>query len=84
MTTVFNIIEHLCANPDHRPPEDVEHPFVLHAGKLAYCPSAAADDHDWRATGGKTLTTVREWLGRPVAADAVHDEAERAKVAVRR
>ena len=69
---VNNIMEHLCANPEHRPPEDVEQPFAIYAGRRAYCPLGAADGHDWRATGGKTLSTVREWLGRPVPAGAAH------------
>jgi len=59
------VIEHLCAKPEHQLPQDVGSPVVLHAGAWAYCPAGAADDHDWRATGGRTLATVREWLGRP-------------------
>lgn len=67
------VIEHLCANPVHQVPVDVENPVIQHAGRSAYCPlGREADGHDWRATGGKTLATVREWLGRP--ASAVHDD----------
>jgi hypothetical protein len=62
---VSAVIEHLCANPDHQVPEDVETPVVLYAGRWAYCPAGVATGHDWRATGGKTLATVRDWLGRP-------------------
>ena len=59
------VIEHLCANPDHQVPEDVESPVVLYAGRWAYCPAGVAMGHDWRATGGKTLATVRDWMRRP-------------------
>jgi len=59
------VIEHLCAKPDHQLPQDVGSPVIIHAGAWSYCPAGAADDHDWRATGGRTLATVREWLGRP-------------------
>ena len=59
------VIEHLCAKPEHQLTQDVGSPVVLHAGAWAYCPAGATDDHDWRATGGRTLATVREWLGRP-------------------
>jgi hypothetical protein len=61
------VIEHLCANPEHQIPKDVEHPVVMYAGRWAYCPAGVADGHDWRATGGKTLATVRDWMGRPSA-----------------
>lgn len=64
---VIAIIEHLCASEEHQVPEDVANPIVAHAGAWGYCPAGAAEGHDWRATGGKTLATVREWLGRPVA-----------------
>jgi hypothetical protein len=59
------VIEHLCAKPEHQLPQDVGSPIVMYAGAWGYCPAGAADDHDWRATGGRTLATVREWLGRP-------------------
>ena len=62
---VSGIIEHLCATPEHQPPEDVARPVILYAGRWGYCPAGAVDGHDWRATGGRTLGTVREWLGRP-------------------
>ena len=62
------VIEYICTNPEHRPPQDAPDAVFEHAGVLAYCPLAGTEDHDWRATGGKTLTTVREWLGRPKAA----------------
>ena len=61
------IIEHLCARPEHQPPEDVADPVIAYAGSLGYCPSGAVEGHDWRATGGRTLGTVREWLGRATA-----------------
>jgi hypothetical protein len=66
------VIEHLCASPAHQVPVDVRTPVIPYAGRWAYCPAGEADGHDWRATGGKTLATVREWLGRPVP--AVRDE----------
>ena len=59
------VIEHLCAKPEHQLPEDVARPVIVHADGWGYCPAGAADGHDWRATGGKTLATVRDWLGRP-------------------
>ena len=58
------IIEHLCAAAAHQPAEDAANPIVVYAGALGYCPAGAADGHDWRATGGRTLATVRDWLGR--------------------
>ena len=60
-----HVIEHLCATPEHQIPRDVADPLVKHAGTWGYCPAGRSDEHDWRETGGKTLTTVREWLGRP-------------------
>ena len=68
--TVNAVIEHLCANPTHQIPEDVATPLVVHGDRWGYCPAGSVDGHDWRATGGKTLATVREWLGRPSAADS--------------
>ena len=64
------VIEYLCARPEHQPAEDAAEPVVVYAGRLAYCPLGATDGHDWRATGGKTLPTVREWLGRSGARTA--------------
>jgi hypothetical protein len=46
--------------------EDAETPVIVYADRWGYCPAGAADGHDWRATGGRTLATVREWLGRPI------------------
>ena len=65
------MIEHLCARPEHQLPQDVGSPIVLHYGAWAYCPAGSVNDHDWRATGGRTLATVREWLGRPAPATSV-------------
>jgi hypothetical protein len=62
---VSDLIEHLCANPAHQPPEDVTSPVIMYADRWGYCPAGAVDGHDWRATGGHTLATVRDWLGRP-------------------
>jgi hypothetical protein len=64
-TVGVSIIEHLCAEPRHQLPEDVAEPVITYLGKCGYCPAGAAEGHDWRATGGKTLGTVREWLNRP-------------------
>ena len=75
---VTGIIEHLCARPEHQPPEDVAEPVIVYAGALGYCPSGTAEGHDWRATGGRTLGTVRDWLGRP----PVNDEARQPTKAV--
>jgi hypothetical protein len=66
MNAMKRVIEFLCAQVDHQIAEDVADPVMVHAGVGAYCPSgASSDDHDWRGTGGRTLPTVREWLGRP-------------------
>jgi hypothetical protein len=46
-------------------PEDVANPVIRYAERWGYCPAGDAEEHDWRATGGRTLGTVREWLGRP-------------------
>jgi len=59
------VIEYLCANPAHQLAADVGSPVVMYADNWGYCPAGTADDHDWRETGGKTLATVRSWLGRP-------------------
>ena len=59
------IIEHLCAEPSHQLAEDAPDPVIVYLSKLAYCPAGAVEGHDWRATGGKTLGTVRDWLARP-------------------
>jgi hypothetical protein len=67
------VIEHLCASPEHQPAEDAASPVIIYANKWGYCPAGAADGHDWRATGGRTLATVREWLGRPPMAAPVPD-----------
>lgn len=67
------IIEHLCASQEHQIPEDVASPVIAYAGSSAYCPAGAADGHDWRATGGRTLATVREWMGRPPVVDRRDD-----------
>jgi hypothetical protein len=63
---VNTVIEHLCASQEHQPVEDAETPVIVYADRWGYCPAGAADGHDWRATGGRTLATVREWLGRPI------------------
>ncbi|HEV2010893.1 MAG TPA: hypothetical protein VGS17_07700 [Candidatus Limnocylindria bacterium] len=62
-----HVIEHLCAKAEHQIGRDVSDPLIRHAGTWGYCPAGLSDDddHDWRETGGKTLTTVRQWLGRP-------------------
>jgi hypothetical protein len=62
---VSRVIEYLCAQAEHQIAQDVAEPVLRHAGVGAYCPSGASGDHDWRATGGRTLATVRDWLGRP-------------------
>jgi len=62
---VNTVIEHLCASQEHQPPEDAATTVIRYADRWGYCPAGAADGHDWRATGGRTLATVREWLGRP-------------------
>ncbi len=63
---MIHVIEYLCASPEHQLAEDVTSPVVSCASAWGYCPAGVAEGHDWRATGGKTLATVREWLGRPV------------------
>ena len=67
MALMNSVIEHLCASQDHQPAEDAAAPVIRYAERWGYCPAGAADGHDWRATGGRTLATVREWLGRPPA-----------------
>ena len=59
------VIEYLCASEAHQSPDDALNPLIMHDGGCGYCPAGAAEGHDWRATGGKTLATVREWMGRP-------------------
>jgi len=65
MAAVNAVIEHLCASQEHQVPEDVASPVIVCAGRWGYCPAGVAEGHDWRATGGRTLATVREWMGRP-------------------
>jgi hypothetical protein len=60
-----SVIEHVCASPEHQLPEDVADPVIRYAERSGYCPAGETDGQDWRATGGRTLGTVREWLGRP-------------------
>ena len=62
------VVEYLCASQEHQSAVDAPDSLLNHDGACGYCPAGAADGHDWRATGGKTLATVREWLGRPVSA----------------
>jgi hypothetical protein len=62
---VNRVIEYVCAQADHQIAEDAASPVMIYLGVAAYCPFGSAGDHDWRATGGRTLSTVREWLGRP-------------------
>lgn len=64
------VIEHLCVSEQHQVPEDAPNPVVAYAGAWGYCPAGAADGHEWRATGGRTLATVREWMRRPDARTA--------------
>ena len=59
------IIEYVCISSAHDIPADVPEPVIAHEGALAYCPMGDAAGHEWWRTGGKTLATVREWLGRP-------------------
>ncbi|MEA2661540.1 MAG: hypothetical protein QOH08_1112, partial [Chloroflexota bacterium] len=54
-----------CAKAEHQVPRDAPDPLIKIAGTWGYCPAGPLGDHDWRETGGKTLPTVREWLGRP-------------------
>ena len=63
---VTPVIDHLCASEEHQVPEDAPRPVMAYEGGWGYCPAGAVTGHDWRATGGRTLATVREWMGRPV------------------
>jgi hypothetical protein len=63
---VTPVIDHLCASEEHQVPEDAPRPVMAYEGGWGYCPAGAVAGHDWRATGGRTLATVREWMGRPV------------------
>ncbi len=60
------VIDYLCASQEHLVAEDAASPVIRYDGGWGYCPAGAADGHDWRATGGRTLATVREWMGRLV------------------
>lgn len=60
----MSVVEYLCASPAHQLPEEVPNPLVACGGSHGYCPAGAETGHDWRATGGRTLATVREWMGR--------------------
>jgi len=59
------LIEHLCASPSHQLSEDADGPVIPYAERWGYCPAGDVGGHDWRATGGTTLATVRQWLRRP-------------------
>jgi hypothetical protein len=65
------VIEYLCASEEHDSTTDAPNPLIMHEGGCGYCPAGASEGHDWRATGGKTLTTVREWMGRAATAQLV-------------
>ena len=83
MALMNGVIEHLCAREEHQVPKDVASPVIAYAGSWAYCPAGAVDLHDWRATGGRTLATVREWMGRPPAVQR-DDDTDALKGALRR
>ena len=72
--TVSGVIDYLCASDEHQVPDDADDPLVRHDGAWGYCPAAAVTGHDWRATGGRTLATVREWMGRPVPTSGVFND----------
>jgi hypothetical protein len=65
---VAGIIEYFCSNPAHRPTRDADAPLLVYDGGAGYCPAGDVGGHEWCATGGRTLATVREWLARPAAA----------------
>jgi hypothetical protein len=67
---VTGVIDYLCASEAHRVPVDAASPVIAFEAGRGYCPAGASDGHDWRATGGRTLATVREWMGRPMNAAA--------------
>ena len=67
--TVSGVIDYLCTSEAHQVPEDAPSPVIACEGGRGYCPAGAAEGHDWRATGGRTLTTVREWMGRLVTVE---------------
>jgi len=60
------VIDYLCIRPDHQLPEDAAAPVVVCDAGRGYCPAGGAEGHEWRATGGRTLATVRDWMRRPV------------------
>jgi len=62
---VSSVIDYLCASQEHQLPEDAASPVLVYDDGWAYCPAGAATGHDWRATGGRTLATVRDLLRRP-------------------
>jgi hypothetical protein len=61
---VTGVIDYLCASEAHHLPEDAASPVIEFDGGRGYCPAGASEGHDWRATGGRMLATVREWMGR--------------------
>jgi len=63
---VGGVIDYLCASEEHQVQEDAPSPVIACDGGRGYCPAGAVTGHDWRATGGRTLATVREWMGRSV------------------
>jgi hypothetical protein len=63
---VAAIVDYLCASEEHQVAEDAASPVIRCDGGWGYCPAGAPSGHDWRATGGRTLATVREWMRRPV------------------
>lgn len=67
---VTGVIDYLCASEAHHVPVDAASPVIVFDGGRGYCPAGASEEHDWRATGGRTLATVREWMGRSVTAGA--------------
>ncbi len=65
------VIDYLCASEQHQVSEDAANPVISFDGGRGYCPAGAALGHDWRATGGRTLATVREWMGRKAPMEAL-------------
>lgn len=67
---VTGVIDYLCASVAHHVEVDAASPVIAFDAGRGYCPAGASEGHDWRATGGRTLATVREWMGRTVNAAA--------------
>jgi hypothetical protein len=66
MLVMNDRIDYVCVHRDHQGSEPND-AVTMHQDRWAYCPSGAAERHEWRPTGGMSLDHVKRFAGpRPV------------------